>query len=217
MEKSKIIIIILAFGFTLFIVILGIILTPNPRETKIAEKKPPIPIAAKVLSVEPLEGQEGVSAAPDVRVVFTSPVNKNELSVESSSNVSFNLVDYKSRSNEAIFRPSEPLQSNKKYNLVIKVSDQPLFRWEFTSKKFVLKDKGLAGKINKIKEQIPKKTNNYLISYDAATDGFAVYVEKGNFSTERGKVDNWFKSFGISNLSVINISYIPRAGVRGDF
>ena len=217
MEKSKRIIFLLAFGFSASLIILGILLTPNPKDVKLGQGDTPALIAAKVLSVEPLENQKGVSAAPDVRVVFTLPVNKDELSVESSPNASFKLVDYKKLSYEAIFRPSEPLRPSKKYALVIKVGEQPLFRWEFTSKKFSSKDKGLAGKINKIKEQIPNKSKNYLISYDAATDDFVVYVQKGNFSTERRKAANWFKSFGIPNLSVINISYIPRAGARGDF
>lgn len=217
MEKTKILVVFISFGFILFIVILGIILTPNPKDIKTAEKKQSITIETKVLSVEPLEGQEGVSAAPDIRIVFTLPVDKNELSVESSPNTSFKLVDYKTINNEAIFRPNEPLQASKKYSLVVKVSDQPLFRWEFTAKKFSSEDKGLAGKINKIKDKIPKKTSNYRVSYDAATDNFAVYIEKGDFSTERRKVADWFESFGIPNLSVINISYIPRAGVRGEF
>ena len=221
MEKSKRIIFLLAFGFSAGLILIGIFFMPSgtldPGPTT-DRRQPSAPtVSARVTSVEPLEGQKGVSAAPDIRVVFTLPVNKDELSVESSPNAFFKLVDYKKLSYEAIFRPSEPLRPSKKYALVVKVGEQPLFRWEFSTKSFSSKDKKLAQKINKVKAQIPKKTNNYIISYDAATDDFVVYVQKGNFSTERRKAANWFKSFGISNLSVINISYIPRAGARGDF
>ncbi len=217
MEETKRSIILVAFGFSLFLVILGILFTPRLKEVGVGQNEPSETTSVKVVSVEPLEEQKNVSASPDIRVVFTRNLDRGKLTIESIPEVKFQLARYDKNKYEAIFRPAKALSSGKKYTVNLKFSDQPLFLWKFTVKNFSSKDKNLASKAKKIKESIPRKTSNHVISYDAATDGFVVYINKGDYLTEKNKAEMWFRSFGISNLSALNISFIPRAAVRGDF
>ena len=70
MDKSKRIIILLAFGFSVIIVILGIILTPKPKEIEPGRGSPEKNLPS-VIIVEPLQDQSNLSVVPQVIVTFS--------------------------------------------------------------------------------------------------------------------------------------------------
>ena len=205
MDKSKRIIILLAFGFSASLIILGIILTPKPREIEPGRGSPEKNLPS-VFSVEPLQDQKDLSVVPQVLVTFSTSVVGRKVELKTSP-VSEFITKIDVGGEKVIFSPINNLKPSTKYDLQVLVDDDPVFFWNVTTKKRGTTQKNLATKVNSIRAKKSIIEEGFRISYDSPGDQFFVFIEKTPIKTYENKAKSWFRENGITDLEALNISY----------
>ena len=211
MDKSKRIIILLAVGFSIIIIILGIILTPKPKEIEPGKGTPEKNLPS-VFSVEPLQDQKGLSVVPQIVVTFSTSVVGRKVELKTSP-VSEFITKIDVGGEKVIFSPINNLKPSTKYDLQVLVDDDPVFFWNVTTKKRGTTQKNLAAKVNSIRAKKSIIEDGFRISYDAPGDHFFVFIEKAPINTYGEKAKSWFKENGVTDLGALNISYIPKGSL----
>ncbi|MEX0617226.1 MAG: Ig-like domain-containing protein [Candidatus Woykebacteria bacterium] len=212
MDKTKRIIILTAFGFSLGLVIIGILLVPKPKEVPTGRGKTQEELP-KVVSVEPLVDQTGISVTPQITVNFDSSIAGKEVSIESKPAVKFTLgLDL--AGTKATFSLQSNLKPGAKYEFKVKYESKTLFMWNATTKSKGTSQTNLYSAMNNVRSKLPLVGSGYRISYDAGTDQFFVFVEKAPLATYKGRANGWFAQQDVADLATLNINYVAKGSLR---
>ncbi len=211
MDKTKRIIILLAFGFSAILIILGIILTPNPKEIEIGKGSQDKNLPS-IFIVQPLENQEDLSVVPQVVVTFTTSVASRKVELNTNPSVEFTGKTNLS-GDKVTFSPVKNLKPKTKYDLKILVDNDPVFFWSVNTKTRGTTQKNLAAKVNSIRAKKSIIEKGFRISYDAATDQFFVFIEKAPINTYKSNANDWFRKNGVTDLGALNINYVPKGSL----
>ncbi len=194
------------------LIVVGILFTPKSRTSQNNNNNQTAPvISARVVSVNPLQGQKGVSTTPQMVVTFSDSVANYTVYLKSTPSVKFS-TNLSKDGQTATFSPSVNLKPNTKYSLQVLVANQPLFAWNFKTGKGTTSQENLAEIINKIRKKLPINKNGFGISFDAP-DQFFVFINKAPIEFYKQKAISWFTDEGIKDIGALNINYVPQGSL----
>lgn len=176
-----------------------------------APELPPV----RVVSVEPLQEQTGISVAPQVVVEFSSSVagRKVELKTEPAAEFSTKMeYFYAGGENKVTFDAGANLKPGTTYNVRVLVDEQSLFAWNFTTKSRGSSQNDLAGVATRMRQELPIG-DGFRISYAAAGDRFFVFIEKAPIEAYQNKANAWLRNMGLRDFAALNISYVPKGSL----
>ena len=175
-----------------------------PGGTGIEPELRPTKPDVRVLRVEPLPDQKGISTSPTIKISFEKSIEGKKIAISSTPVASFDQ-QISSKGFHLILTPKSPLEPSTKYTLSVLDGKVKIYSWSFTT--------GTKGAdptlLEKIKAQLPYEETHFRITYASPTDKFIVTIDAKPVDTYKKAALSWFASKGLPDAAKkINIFYL---------
>lgn len=193
----------------IFIAVLGIISflatrpTKAPGGTGIEPELRPTKPDVRVLRVEPLPDQKGISTSPTIKISFEKSIEGKKIAVSSAPGAEFNQK-LSSKGFYLTLIPQALLKPSTRYTIAVLEGTTKIYSWSFTTGK-----KGTDPNVlEKIKSKLPYEAEHLRITYTSATDKFFVRIDAKPVEKYKKDALSWFASQGLPDAEKkINIFY----------
>lgn len=157
----------------------------------------------KVIRVEPLPDQGGVTTSPTIKIIFDKSILTKTVTVAFSPKIDFSKT-VSPKGYTVTLSPKSALKPSTKYTGNVTIKKTKIYSWSFTTGK-----KGAdPAVINKIKSELPFLGEHFIVSYSSTSDKFFVTIDAKPIDKYKKTAKDWFISQGLLEPEKeINIFY----------